>query len=38
MLKIKGEVYNVVNAEKIGKVVVHVLDRPLTEDNSSLVG
>eukprot|EP00331_Platyophrya_macrostoma_P016320 CAMPEP_0176475624 /NCGR_PEP_ID=MMETSP0127-20121128/43706_1 /TAXON_ID=938130 /ORGANISM="Platyophrya macrostoma, Strain WH" /LENGTH=971 /DNA_ID=CAMNT_0017871233 /DNA_START=95 /DNA_END=3010 /DNA_ORIENTATION=+ len=38
-LKIDGEEYNVVNVEKVGKVCLHILDRPLPNpDNSHYVG
>lgn len=30
--------YNIVNVEKVGKVILHILDRPLEQDNSELVG
>ena len=35
ILKIDGETYNVVNAEKVGKCVLHILDRPLPNPDIS---
>ena len=35
---IESETYNVVNVEKVGKVILHILDRPLAKDNSELIG
>lgn len=38
-LKIDGEEYSVVNVEKVGKVVLHILDRPLPNpDNAHYIG
>jgi alanyl-tRNA synthetase len=35
VLEIDGEVFNVVNAEKVGKCVLHILDRPLPNPDNS---
>jgi len=32
------ETYDIVNVEKVGKVILHILDRPLEKDNSELIG
>jgi len=37
-LTFAGEQYRVLNAEKVGKCVLHFIDRPLTLDNSAYVG
>jgi alanyl-tRNA synthetase len=37
-ITIEGEEYNVVNVEKVGKVILHILDRPVVKDNSELIG
>lgn len=37
-LEILGEKYNISNVEKVGKCVLHILDRPLTQENSELIG
>jgi alanyl-tRNA synthetase len=39
VLHIDGETYNVVNVEKVGKCVLHILDRSLSNpDNSHYIG
>ena len=35
VLHIDNEVYNVVNVEKVGKCVFHILDRPLPNPENS---
>eukprot|EP01016_Furgasonia_blochmanni_P018253 TRINITY_DN2078_c0_g2_i4.p1 TRINITY_DN2078_c0_g2~~TRINITY_DN2078_c0_g2_i4.p1 ORF type:complete len:764 (-),score=336.45 TRINITY_DN2078_c0_g2_i4:2205-4496(-) len=37
-LEIEGQVYNVVNAEKVGKCVLHILDKPLEKETSHYKG
>ncbi len=38
VLVIKGETYNVLNAEKVGKCILHYLDKELVGDKSEWIG
>lgn len=37
-ITIDGETYNIVDAEKVGQCVLHILDRELTKPNDELIG
>jgi len=37
-ITIENEEYNVVNVEKVGKVILHIVDRPIEKDNSEIIG